>query len=58
MELRFRARCKPEGQKGGRDGVPWSPLSAAYRGGVFTPDTVRPTGGKYDLKAGGVAVHE
>ena len=54
MELRFRARCKPEGQKGGREGVPWSPLSSAYRGGVFAPDTVRPTGGKYDLNKGNV----
>ena len=55
MELRFRARCKPEGQKGGRPGVPFSPLTAAYRGGVFTPETVRPSGGKYDLSAGTVA---
>ena len=48
MELRFRARCKP----GGREGVPFSPLSSAYRGGVFTPDTVRPSGGEYDLEKG------
>ena len=48
MELRVRARCKP----GGREGVPFSPLSSAYRGGVFTPDTVRPSGGEYDLEKG------
>mmetsp|Transcript_36422 Transcript_36422/g.90823 ORF Transcript_36422/g.90823 Transcript_36422/m.90823 type:complete len:462 (-) Transcript_36422:57-1442(-) len=58
MELRFRARCRPEGQKGGSPGVPWSPLSAAYRGGAFTPTTVRPTGGKYDLQTGNVVVEE
>jgi hypothetical protein len=58
MELRFRARFKPAGQKGGREGVPWSPLSSAYRGGVFTPATVRPTGGRYDLEAGGVVLEQ
>ena len=52
MELRFRARCKPAGVKGGREGVPFSPLSSAYRGGAFKPDTVRPSGGSYDLEKG------
>ena len=52
MELRFRARCKPAGVRGGREGVPFSPLSSAYRGGAFKPDTVRPSGGAYDLEKG------
>ena len=52
MELRFRARCKPN-QK---NGVPFSPVSSAYRGKVFTPDTVRPSEGRYDLVTGTVAV--
>ena len=52
MELRFRARYKPEKSEGGRPGVPFSPLTAAYRGGAFTPDTVRPSGGAYDLLNG------
>lgn len=51
MELRFRARCKPAAS-GGRKGVPFSPLTSAYRGGAFTPDTVRPSGGEYDLQKG------
>lgn len=52
MELRFRARCKPN-QK---NGVPFSPVSSAYRGKVFTPDTVRPSEGRYELVTGTVAV--
>tara|TARA_B110000977_G_scaffold166839_2_gene214974 strand:+ start:1835 stop:3169 length:1335 start_codon:yes stop_codon:yes gene_type:complete len=52
MELRFRARCKPSAKKDGS--IPFSPLSCAYRGGAFTPDTVRPSEGKYDLVKGTV----
>jgi len=48
IELRFRARCKP----GARPGVPFSPVSSAYRGGVFTPESVRPSDGRYDLERG------
>ena len=51
IELRFRARCKPAE----RPGVPFSPVSAAYRGGAFKPETVRPSDGAYDLIAGGLA---
>jgi len=50
IELRFRARCKP----GSREGVPFSPVSSAFRGGVFTPESVRPSDGAYDLKSGSV----
>ena len=50
IELRFRARCKPRE----RPGTPFSPVSSAYRGGVFTPATVRPSGGAYDLERGHV----
>jgi len=53
IELRFRARCKPAE----RSGVPFSPVSAAYRGGVFKPETVRPSDGAYDLITGGLAQH-
>jgi len=48
IELRFRARCKP----GARPGLPFSPVSSAYRGGVFTPQSVRPSDGRYDLERG------
>jgi hypothetical protein len=52
IELRFRARCKPKS----REGVPFSPVSAAYRGGAFKPETVRPSDGEYDLENGTVIV--
>ena len=54
MELRFRARYKPTAGASGAsgDGVPWSPVSAAYRGGAFTPTRVRPSEGEYDLIRG------
>ena len=50
IELRFRARCKPKS----REGVPFSPVSAAFRGGAFTPESVRPSDGAYDLERGDV----
>ena len=48
MELRFRARCKPNS----REGLAWSPVSAAYRSNKFTEDSVRPSEQTYDLVSG------
>jgi len=48
MELRFRARCKPSN----REGLTWSPVSAAYRSNKFTEDSVRPSEQAYDLVSG------
>ena len=48
MELRFRARCKPHS----REGLAWSPVSAAYRSNKFTEDSVRPSEQTYDLVSG------
>ena len=54
MELRFRARSKPSARPGGPGEFEYSPLSSAYRGGAFAPDTVRPSEGTYDLRKGTV----
>ena len=54
MELRFRARCKPSARRDENAEFEYSPLSSAYRGGAFTPDTVRPSEGTYDLRKGTV----
>ena len=54
MELRFRARCKPSKSKNNGDDFEYSPLSSAYRGGAFAPDTVRPSESLYDLRKGTV----
>jgi hypothetical protein len=54
MELRFRARCKPSKRTNNGDDFEYSPLSSAYRGGAFAPDTVRPSEGLYDLRKGTV----
>ena len=48
MELRFRARCKPNS----REGLAWSPVSAAYRSNKFAEDSVRPSEQTYDLVSG------
>ena len=52
MELRFRARCKPSARRDENAEFEFSPLSSAYRGGAFTPDSVRPSEGTYDLRKG------
>ena len=48
MELRFRARCKPNN----REGLLWSPVSSAYRSNTFTDVSVRPSEQAYDLVSG------